>query len=230
VLTHQAEHAMNASHCTELDHNKCDFLPPAELMSVPGERCCPPEGRWRQQAPVPLEPDRCTHVPDAFTMRFMSSVPSLLEQVASGMFMNVVIFGGDGKNEIGRAQVPMSPLLSETWVQGVAKIWGTGTRTHCACMSSACSRDITHCCSTSMSAFCKPCQCNVIPRRGHTYTCLSSCWPSNDCRSTCALCVTVSSNPSPLMTLQAPKLIPNALARWAFASQWRMPHQARLHT
>ena len=60
--------------------------------------------------------------PDAFQALLLTTTPALVTALQAGAMLriNVVIDG----NLAGSAQVPLAPLLTETWVQGLAKLWG----------------------------------------------------------------------------------------------------------
>lgn len=62
--------------------------------------------------------------PDAFSCTMVSTVPELMAVMQSGILMRVdAVIAGE---VVGTAHVPLAPLLNETWVQGVAKLWAPG--------------------------------------------------------------------------------------------------------
>lgn len=61
-------------------------------------------------------------------IQFNSTVVLLMEIIKAGAMLSIEVFHCAPRvteQIIGRAHVPMEPLLSETWVQGRAPVWAT---------------------------------------------------------------------------------------------------------
>lgn len=65
-------------------------------------------------------------LPFKCSVQFCSSVMLLMEIIKAGAMLSIEVFHCARRcpdQIIGRAHVPMQPLLSETWVQGRAPVW-----------------------------------------------------------------------------------------------------------
>lgn len=76
-----------------------------------------------------LTPGTTAQLDGSLLMEFVCRVTDLVERIKKGAILNADIIRVTDENYeelLGKAQVPLSPLLSETWVQGLAKIWAPG--------------------------------------------------------------------------------------------------------
>lgn len=81
---------------------------------------------WAAHNMVPTGTEPCS-IPDSFVARFDATVSELMERISSGLQLVVQFESALSGQVVARALVPLAPLLSETWVQGNAKIWSSGT-------------------------------------------------------------------------------------------------------
>ena len=74
---------------------------------------------------VALSNKEAKHIPECFTLRLHCAVDALMGCITSGASLSVAVQSDSGMLS-GFACVPLSHLLSETWVQGLAKVWSAG--------------------------------------------------------------------------------------------------------
>jgi hypothetical protein len=83
-----------------------------------------------ETAPGILTPGTTAQLDGSLLMEFVCQVAELVERIKKGAILVADIIHVTDENYeelLGKAQVPLSPLLSETWVQGLAKIWAPGS-------------------------------------------------------------------------------------------------------
>jgi hypothetical protein len=65
-------------------------------------------------------------LPIKFDIQFITDILTLIEVIKCGALLSIEVFHSTsraGDLIMGRAHVPLQPLLSETWVQGKAPVW-----------------------------------------------------------------------------------------------------------
>lgn len=65
-------------------------------------------------------------LPIKFDIQFVTTIHTLIEVIKCGALLSIEVFhstASAGDHIVGRAHVPLNPLLSETWVQGKAPVW-----------------------------------------------------------------------------------------------------------
>jgi hypothetical protein len=76
-----------------------------------------------------MTPGTTAQLDGSLFMEFVCRVTELVDRIKAGAILDADIINVTEENYdelLGKAQVPLSPLLSETWVQGLAKIWAPG--------------------------------------------------------------------------------------------------------
>lgn len=94
-----------------------EYLSPAAL---------PEKGFFEAPNAVVVQKGDTELLPIKFDIQFVTDIQTLIEVIKCGALLSIEVFHSTaraGEHIVGRAHVPLQPLLSETWVQGKAPVW-----------------------------------------------------------------------------------------------------------
>lgn len=94
-----------------------EYLSPAAL---------PEKGFFEAPNAVVVQKGDTELLPIKFDIQFVTDIQTLIEVIKCGALLSIEVFHSAaraGEHIVGRAHVPLQPLLSETWVQGKAPVW-----------------------------------------------------------------------------------------------------------
>jgi hypothetical protein len=98
----------------------------ADMGEILSASLMPKSGFYEAPTAISIQKGDTELLPLKFEVQFITSIQTLMEVIKAGALLAVEVYHSTshlGDQIIGRAHVPMQPLLSETWVQGKAPVW-----------------------------------------------------------------------------------------------------------
>eukprot|EP00892_Ulva_mutabilis_P010631 jgi/Ulvmu1/7940/UM004_0173.1 len=98
------------------------------LAAIPAAGCRIIKDILECERIVPVQRGDTELLPMKCQIQFNCTVTLLMDIIRAGAMLSIEVShcsSHDTQQVIGRAHVPMQPLLSETWVQGRAPVWAT---------------------------------------------------------------------------------------------------------